>query len=94
MIRQLFAKTPGVFELILLHRDLHKSFHRKDDTFRKRKRPVTKGNERHNRSVKRLSIQHTRPFIDTCTPASSRRPVKVSLVNWLPWSVLKISGLP
>src|SRR5579875_2076035 len=23
-----------------------------------------------------------------------RRPVKSALVNWLPWSVLKISGLP
>jgi hypothetical protein len=28
------------------------------------------------------------------TPFCSRRPVKSALVNWLPWSVLKISGLP
>ena len=27
-------------------------------------------------------------------PAACRRPVKAKLVNWLPWSVLKISGLP
>jgi hypothetical protein len=27
-------------------------------------------------------------------PALASRPVKVALVNWLPWSVLKISGLP
>ena len=25
---------------------------------------------------------------------SASRPVKAALVNWLPWSVLKISGLP
>ena len=28
------------------------------------------------------------------TPWRSRVPVKSSLVNWLPWSVLKISGRP
>ena len=27
-------------------------------------------------------------------PASRRRAVKAKLVNWLPWSVLKISGVP
>ena len=27
-------------------------------------------------------------------PGACRRPVKAKLVNWLPWSVLKISGLP
>ena len=27
-------------------------------------------------------------------PACSSVPVKAVLVNWLPWSVLKISGLP
>ena len=27
-------------------------------------------------------------------PALASRPVKAALVNWLPWSVLKISGLP
>ncbi|WP_421931753.1 hypothetical protein [Phenylobacterium sp.] len=27
-------------------------------------------------------------------PLSASRPVKAALVNWLPWSVLKISGLP
>jgi hypothetical protein len=27
-------------------------------------------------------------------PACSSAPVKAVLVNWLPWSVLKISGLP
>jgi hypothetical protein len=28
------------------------------------------------------------------TPAAISVPVKAVLVNWLPWSVLKISGLP
>jgi hypothetical protein len=28
------------------------------------------------------------------TPPRSSTPVKSSLVNWQPWSVLKISGLP
>ena len=27
-------------------------------------------------------------------PAACKRPVKTKLVNWLPWSVLKISGVP
>ena len=27
-------------------------------------------------------------------PAAASVPVKAALVNWLPWSVLKISGLP
>ena len=27
-----------------------------------------------------------------CTPAVRNRPVNVALVNWLPWSVLKIVG--
>jgi len=27
-------------------------------------------------------------------PFSSSNPVKAALVNWLPWPVLKISGLP
>ena len=26
--------------------------------------------------------------------AACKRPVKAKLVNWLPWSVLNISGLP
>ena len=33
------------------------------------------------------------PSIDTRAPASGSRPANASLVNWLPWSVLKISGL-
>ena len=32
------------------------------------------------------------PSIEMRMPASRRRPVKAKLVNWLPWSVLKISG--
>ena len=28
------------------------------------------------------------------TPCSSKSSVKPSLVNWLPWSVLKTSGFP
>jgi len=30
----------------------------------------------------------------TSTPCCSNSPVKASLVNWAPWSVLKMSGLP
>ena len=32
--------------------------------------------------------------LDISIPRSSSRPQKASLVNWLPWSVLKISGCP
>jgi hypothetical protein len=39
-----------------------------------------------------LSIQRPRPSIEMRTPASSNAPVKAAAVNWLPWSVLKISG--
>jgi hypothetical protein len=28
------------------------------------------------------------------TPAAASVPVKAALVNWLPWSVLKIAGVP
>ena len=28
------------------------------------------------------------------TPAAASTPVRAALVNWLPWFVLKISGLP
>jgi hypothetical protein len=41
-----------------------------------------------------LSIQRPRPSIEMRTPASISTLVKSALVNWLPWSVLKISGLP
>jgi hypothetical protein len=34
------------------------------------------------------------PSILIMTPFRFRVPVKSSLVNWLPWSVLKISGRP
>jgi hypothetical protein len=44
--------------------------------------------------MKTLSIQRPRPSIEMRTPASISTPVKAELVNWLPWSVLKISGLP
>ncbi len=40
-----------------------------------------------------LSIQRLRPSIEIWMPALGG-PVKVMLVNWLPWSVLKIRGLP
>src|SRR5262249_23654556 len=35
-----------------------------------------------------------RPSIEMRTPAVSSRPVKATLVNWLPCSLLKISGRP
>ena len=41
-----------------------------------------------------LSIQRPRPSIEMRTPASLSTPVKRGEVNWLPWSVLKISGRP
>jgi hypothetical protein len=50
--------------------------------------------ERHSRSMKTLSIQRPRPSIETLIPAATSVPVKAAPVNWLPWSVLKISGLP
>ena len=34
------------------------------------------------------------PSIEIRMPAACKRPVKAKLVNWLPWSVLKLSGLP
>src|SRR6266481_385135 len=49
---------------------------------------------RHSRSMKTLSIHRPRPSIEMRTPAAASAPVKEALVNWLPWSVLKISGLP
>src|SRR5262245_32600849 len=48
--------------------------------------------ERHSRSMNTLSIQ--RPPIEILTPVAVSVPVKAALVNWLPWSVLKISGRP
>src|SRR6516225_5716188 len=50
--------------------------------------------ERHSRSMNTLSIQRPRPSIEMRTPAAASVPVKAALVNWLPWSVLKMSGLP
>src|SRR3954447_4496616 len=41
-----------------------------------------------------LSIHCPRLSIEMRTPASRRTPVNRGEVNWLPWSVLKISGLP
>jgi hypothetical protein len=41
-----------------------------------------------------LSIQRPRPSIEMRTPAAISIPVNAALVNWLPWSVLKISGRP
>jgi len=35
-----------------------------------------------------------RGSIEIRTPAAFSTPVNSSLVNWLPWSVLKISGRP
>src|SRR5215831_15255751 len=50
--------------------------------------------ERHSRSMNTLSIHRPRPSIEMRTPTAASVPVKAALVNWLPWSVLKISGLP
>jgi hypothetical protein len=50
--------------------------------------------EHHRRSANTLSTHWPRPSIDILTPAAVSTPVKAALVNWLPWSVLKISGWP
>src|SRR5262245_42949058 len=50
--------------------------------------------ERHSRSMNTLSIQRPRPSIEMRTLAAISAPVNAALVNWLPWSVLKISGRP
>src|SRR3954454_7367267 len=44
--------------------------------------------------MKMLSIHRPRPSIEMRTPAAASAPVNSPEVNWLPWSVLKISGLP
>ena len=44
--------------------------------------------------MKMLSMHRPRPSMEIAIPASLRTPVKPRLVNWLPWSVLKISGRP
>jgi hypothetical protein len=50
--------------------------------------------ERQSRSMNTLSIHRPRPSIEMRTPAPINTSVKAVLVNWLPWSVLKIPGLP
>lgn len=50
--------------------------------------------ERHGRSMNALSFQRPRPLTEILTPVAASVPVKAALVNWLPWSVLKISGRP
>ena len=42
--------------------------------------------------MKTLSIQRPLPSMLMVTPVSRSTRLKASLVNWLPWSVLKISG--
>ena len=44
--------------------------------------------------MKTLSIHRPRPSMLIRMPASVSIWVNARLVNWLPWSVLKISGLP
>ena len=47
---------------------------------------------RHSRSMNTLSIHRRRPSIEMRTPAACSTPVNRGEVNWLPWSVLKITG--
>src|SRR5580700_7183181 len=49
---------------------------------------------RHSRSTKMLSAKRPRPSMLIATPWPRSTPVKPASVNWLPWSVLKISGRP
>src|SRR6185437_10446917 len=41
-----------------------------------------------------LSIHRPRPSIEMRTPAAVRTSVNRGEVNWLPWSLLKMSGRP
>jgi hypothetical protein len=50
--------------------------------------------DRHNRSTNTLSRQQPLPSMLMAMPLSLKRPVNSLLVNWLPWSVLKMCGLP
>src|SRR3954466_2566342 len=50
--------------------------------------------ERQIRSTKTLSRQAPLPSLLIAMALSRSRLVNSTLVNWLPWSVLKISGLP
>src|SRR6516162_6929835 len=49
---------------------------------------------RHSRSTNTLSIQRPLPSMLMRTPLAASTAVKFSSVNWLPWSVLTISGAP
>ena len=42
--------------------------------------------------MRMLSSHRPLPSIEILTPISLRRPLKAKPVNWLPWSVLNISG--
>jgi hypothetical protein len=44
--------------------------------------------------MKTLSSQRPRPSIEIRTPVRCRTEMNAVEVNWLPWSVLKISGVP
>ncbi len=44
--------------------------------------------------MKTLSRQAPRPSMLIAIAFSSSKPVNTVLVNWLPWSVLNISGRP
>jgi hypothetical protein len=49
---------------------------------------------RHSRSTNTLSRQAPLPSMLIAMLLASNTLVNSALVNWLPWSVLKISGLP
>jgi hypothetical protein len=48
----------------------------------------------HNRSTKTLSLQQPLPSMLIRILFASRIPMKSALVNWLPWSVFMIWGVP
>ncbi len=50
--------------------------------------------DRQKPSMNTLSSHWLRPFMETRMPAAVNTSVNRGLVNWLPWSVLKISGVP
>jgi hypothetical protein len=49
---------------------------------------------RHSRSTKTLSRQAPLPSMLMAMAFLTSTPVNAVPVNWLPWSVLKMSGLP
>ena len=55
---------------------------------------IRKQTARHSRSTKTLSRHRPLPSIDSFRPAASSGWGNSAQVNWQPWAVLKIWGVP